>query len=95
MPGTYRVEILIDGVPFTEGSFTIKDDRPSFTLDSLYFFESGKDVPTKGQRHYATHFLQEKTRYVNFELCLNNLFYEGALGDSYAPYCSCRSRVNT
>jgi hypothetical protein len=74
-PGEYRVEIFIDGVPFTEGSFILEEDTPSLEFKSLLFFESGKDVPTKDMRQYNTSFPQDTTRYINFELCLNNLYY--------------------
>jgi len=77
-PGTYRVEILINGVKFAEGWFTINDERSSgsqlvtanLDLESLRFFESGKLAT--GERQYSTSFPQRTTCFVNFEITMRN-----------------------
>jgi hypothetical protein len=86
-PGVYRVEILIDGVEFAEGSFTITDDRNELTsgaqlvstnleFESLRFFESGKGLLPSEQRKFRTYFPHQRTRFINFDLILKNLHRE-------------------
>jgi hypothetical protein len=75
-PGTYRVEILINGDKFTEGSFTIKEARRGLALGlvSLKFFESaGKGLAAKEQRQYSTTFSQSTACLINYELTVKDL----------------------
>ena len=48
---------------------------PPLLVESLNFFESGKEVPPKEERQYSTRFPQSTARFVNFELNVCNRLY--------------------
>jgi proteasome lid subunit RPN8/RPN11 len=86
--GTYRVEILIDGVKFAEGSFTIEEARPveahaptSSKLPSSRSptlalqplrFYEGAYILKRYERRYKTHFPQS-SRFIMYDLTLTDL----------------------
>jgi len=49
------------------------------TVERVRFFESDFDAPPLWERHYATRFDSEKTRYVNYELVLAHPFLQKAV----------------
>jgi hypothetical protein len=48
---------------------------PAVKLNWLKFFESGQEIPAREQCQYSTRFPQRTTRYISFELYMNNLLY--------------------
>jgi hypothetical protein len=69
--GTYTVEVHLDGVYVGKGNFDI-----SSSLDSLHmkFFESDRDIPSKGNRTYATSFAQNTARSIYCEVSYSSCY---------------------
>ncbi|MFQ6069998.1 MAG: hypothetical protein ACE5LC_05665 [Candidatus Aminicenantales bacterium] len=81
-PGTYSVELFIDGVRVGKRQFTVYDDSyrqtsPSdLEVVSIRFFEGGYASPRQEERVYASFFPQGATRYVNYEIYIKNPYYQ-------------------
>jgi hypothetical protein len=77
-PGIYRVVILIDEVEFAEGSFGIIHSlngwNSNLELESLRFYEGGRDFVEEEQRRYSTYFPQSIARYIKFEITVRNYY---------------------
>ncbi len=70
--GEYRVKIVMDNMPLEEKTFKII--QSGFELQTVKFFEHGKQIPQQSLRKYAVQFSKAQTRYMNCEVSFKNLF---------------------
>lgn len=72
--GIFRIEIFLNGILINETDFEIINNGvmviPTFTVESLNFFEMTNEPIPKEDRVYQTVFSKEDTRYINWELTL-------------------------
>jgi len=75
--GTYTIKFYLDDNYLTQTTFNISEfsSNPEITFISLKFFESGKVPDDLGNRIYAAKFNKSTTRYVYYEVNVNNLDY--------------------
>jgi len=83
-PGTYRIELFIEGQKIASKSFEITDSGgqsidpgsgiPSLkaNVTELNLYESGSGGLAKDQRQYKTRFSKSESRYINWELNLEH-----------------------
>jgi len=66
---TYEVEFSIAGKKVASDRFVIDaPPRDALSVKAVRFYESDESYPPLAQRLYKTHFWQDATRYVNFQL---------------------------
>jgi hypothetical protein len=66
---TYEVEFSIAGKKVASERFVIDaPPRDALSVKAVRFYESDESYPPLAQRRYKTHFWQDATRYVNFQL---------------------------
>lgn len=89
-PGTYRVDVLIDGAKVAEKKFSIYADSAVSTYPQQYgqtsgpttvefneltFYEDDGDVDVTPDPAYITEFPKSTTRYIYYHVTIRNLLY--------------------